>query len=90
MVEIATDSDFLQIVYNAYEEGTVHAVDQTLAQDAVYYWRVRANKSCRNRPLLVPGSISRSEIIPNSFRKRNHKIEARQMAGWALAVRDNS
>jgi hypothetical protein len=46
MVEIATDTSFHQIVYSAHEQGTVHAVDQTLVQEAVYYWRVRANNVC--------------------------------------------
>jgi len=46
MVEIATDPDFLQIVYSALEEGTSHTVGVTLAQETAYYWRVRATNTC--------------------------------------------
>jgi hypothetical protein len=62
MVEIAVDSSFLQIVYSAHEEGTVHTVGQTLAQDSVYYWRVRANNVCGYGGLSLTSSFTTIDV----------------------------
>jgi len=46
LVEIAADAAFTDIIYTALEEGTSHAVLNTLEELATYYWRVRATNAC--------------------------------------------
>ncbi len=43
---MASDAGFATVVYSATETGTSHAVADTLATAATYYWRVTASNGC--------------------------------------------
>ena len=46
VVEVSTSATFQTIFYSAYSEATTHKVGQILAENTVYYWRVRARNVC--------------------------------------------
>jgi len=45
-VEIATDSEFSDVIYGATVEGTSHAVESELETGTDYFWRVSADNIC--------------------------------------------
>jgi hypothetical protein len=46
VVEVSTDPTFQTIFYSGYSSGPSHAVKINLAQETLYYWRVRAANVC--------------------------------------------
>lgn len=45
-VEIATDSDFSEVVYSTTVEGTSHQVESELETGTDYFWRIAADNIC--------------------------------------------
>jgi len=46
LLEVATDSEFSDIVYSVTVEGTSHKAESMLDSMTTYYWRIRAGNVC--------------------------------------------
>ncbi len=63
-VEIATDSNFNNVVYNAMENGTVHQVGAALNSLTGYFWRVTPNNPCGDGAASTTFSFTTRELPP--------------------------
>jgi len=64
VVEVATDPTFEETFYTAYSKATTHTVGVNLAQETVYYWRVRAANVCGFGDFSPVSSFTTVNVAP--------------------------
>ncbi|MGB0384896.1 MAG: M36 family metallopeptidase [Ardenticatenaceae bacterium] len=63
-IEVATDSDFSNIVYSASSESTSHTATSSLSPLTTYYWRVRAMNPCGDGSYSALFGFATEDIPP--------------------------
>jgi len=61
VVQVSTDPTFQTVFYTAYAKGPVHTVVHALAEETVYYWRVRASNVCGFGPFSPVSSFTTAD-----------------------------
>jgi hypothetical protein len=64
LLEVATDIDFLNIVYSITLEGTSHTAESALDSITTYYWRTKAANVCGESDFSLPFSFTTRDIPP--------------------------
>ncbi len=61
---IATDPEFVDIVYQAFVSETSHTIDISLAPLSTYYWAVQAGNPCGGGEISATFSFTTADIPP--------------------------
>jgi hypothetical protein len=64
VVEVSTDPTFESIFYSAYSSGPSHTVRESLVQETLHYWRVRAANVCGFGAFSPVMSFTTKDVAP--------------------------